>query len=85
MEKVESRICKREEFIHHFYCDDCNKYLGKTEECDDGWYPDLGEFELKFFVNSSWYEINKNLCDECKEKFLAKVENTLIELGFEKQ
>ena len=32
MEKLETRTCTREETTHHFYCDDCNKYLGKTEE-----------------------------------------------------
>ena len=85
MEKLETRTCTREETTHHFYCDGCDEYLGETHEYDDGWYPDLGEFELKFFVNGNWYEINKCFCDECKEKFLQKVEKTLVELGFEKQ
>lgn len=35
---------------YHFYCDSCNKYLGFTHECDDGWFPNLGEFELKFLL-----------------------------------
>lgn len=85
MEKLETRTCTREETTHHFYCDDCNKYLGKTEEYDDGWYPEIGEFELKFYLHSGWYEVNKCLCDECRQKFLQKVEKTLVKLGFEKQ
>lgn len=85
MEKLETKTCTREETTHHFYCDDCNKYLGKTEEYDDGWYPELGEFELKFYLPSGWYEVNKCLCDECRQEFLQKVEKTLVELGFEKQ
>ena len=85
MEKLETRPCTREETTHHFYCDDCNKYLGKTEEYDDGYYPELGEFELKFYLPSGWYKVNKCLCDECRQKFLQKVEKTLVELSFEKQ
>lgn len=76
MEKIET--------THQFYCDNCNKYLGKTKEYDDGYYPELGKFELKFYLPSGWYKINKYFCDECKEKFLKKVENTLVDLGFEK-
>lgn len=85
MERLETRTCTREETTHHFYCDNCNKYLGKTEEYDDGLYPELGEFELKFYLPSGWHEVNKCFCDECREKFLKKVENTLIDLGFKKQ
>ena len=64
MEKLETRTCTIEETTHHFYCDDCNKYLGKTEEYDDGWYPELGEFGLKMHLPSGWYEVNKCFCDE---------------------
>jgi hypothetical protein len=85
MEKLETRICKREATTHHFYCDDCNKYLGKSEEYDDGWYPELGEFKLEFYLPSCWHEVSKCLCDECRQKFLQKVEKILVELGFEKQ
>ena len=44
MEKKETVICTVEETTHHFYCDDCNKYLGKTEEYDDGYFENLDEF-----------------------------------------
>lgn len=83
MEKSETKIRKKEETIHHFYCDGCNKYLGETEEYDDGWYTKLGEFELKFYVAPGWYEIDKCFCDKCRENFINKVKNTLIDLGFE--
>lgn len=85
MEKKETITRTVEETTHHFYCDDCNKYLGKTEEYDDGYYPQLGQFDLKFHIPKGWFEVEKHLCDDCKEKFLTKVENTLLGLGFKKQ
>ena len=85
MIKTEVETRTKEVRTHHFYCDDCNKYLGKSQEYDDGWYQDFGEFKLEFYLPSGWYEVNKCLCDECRQKFLQKVEKTLVELGFEKQ
>ena len=69
---------------HDFYCDDCNKHLGKVEEYDDGYYQELGDFEMKFFVSRSWYRLRKNLCDDCKDKLVSKICTTLEEVGFEK-
>ncbi len=66
-----------------FYCDDCGKFLGKSEEYDDGYYEKLGEFEVKFNFNG-WYKLEKHLCDECKEKETKKIEKSLKELGFVK-
>ena len=84
MEKLEVNKRTVEDVTHHFYCDECNKYIGETQEYDDGYYPELGEFELKFYFLDDWYEINKCLCDECREKFLNKILLTLTELGFKK-
>lgn len=80
MEKLEIETRIRKEIIHHFYCDDCNKYLGKTGEYDDGWYSEFGEFSVKF----GEYHIRKHLCDDCKERFSERLGEMLIELGFEK-
>jgi hypothetical protein len=85
MIQTETKTYTKEQRIHHFYCDNCNKYLGETREYDDGWYPDLGEFNLHFVVDGKWYEIEKCFCDDCRKAFLDKVENMLIELGFEKE
>ena len=79
MEKLEVKAYTGKETMHHFYCDDCNKYLGKTGEYDDGWCPEFGEFSVKF----GEYHIRKHLCDDCKEKFSERLEDALIELGFE--
>lgn len=74
---------EKEQREHHFYCDECGEFLGVSHEYEDGYYEKLGEFTLELRV-SSWYNVKKNLCDKCKEKFINKVENALIELGFKK-
>lgn len=83
MEKIIIR--KKEEYVHHFYCDECNKYLGNTEEYDDGYYPSLGEFKLAFHLPGGWYKVEKCVCDECKEKYLSRLENVLKDLEFIKK
>ena len=83
MEKVERVPKTTYRDVHYFYCDDCGTYLGATEEYDDGWYGEKGKFELSFCVSSRWYRMNKQLCDECREKVLSKVADNLIQLGFE--
>lgn len=80
--KFETRTV--EECVHNFYCDGCNKYLGSSEECDDGYYNKLGEFHLHFFIKDSWYGVDKIFCDKCKEKFIEKVTTALTDLGFDK-
>lgn len=85
MEKIEVKIKTIEEATHYFYCDDCNKHLGETHEYEDGWYQNLGEFELKIYMPDGWYKINKCLCDDCRNKFLKEVEQKIIELGFKKE
>ena len=84
MEKIEKVIRKREEYNHRFYCDNCDKYLGVTEEYDDGYYPKLGEFELSFYLPDGWYKVEKCFCEECRKNYLEKLINNLKELGFKK-
>ena len=50
MEKAKEIIREIKTYEHSFYCDECNKYLGTSQEYDDGWYEDIGEFELKFYI-----------------------------------
>ena len=83
MEKEIKTVCKKEFIKHSFYCDDCDKYLGTSEEYDDGWYHKFGEFELKFYVSDKWYRIEKCLCDDCKKSFITNVKINLINMGFE--
>ena len=49
MERIETTIREIRNYEHQFYCDECNKYLGTTEEYDDGYYAKLGELCLKIF------------------------------------
>ena len=84
MEKTISRNVKRKQYYHEFYCDKCNKFLGKTAEYDDGWYPRLGEYEQKFNVNGyGWCELELNLCDKCKAEKNLLILISLKELGFD--
>ena len=84
MEKIETTIREIENYEHQFYCDECNKYLGTTEEYDDGYYAKLGELCLKIYLPDGWYKVKKCFCEECKEKYLSRLQIILNELGFEK-
>lgn len=83
MEKTREIIKEVKQYEHSFYCDECNKYLGTSKEYDDGWYDDIGEFEMKFYIDG-WYCINKHLCDECRKSFIENVKVALRNMGFEK-
>ena len=73
-----------EDTIHEFYCDECNEFLGKSTEYDDGYYDEFGEYEIKFFLDStkSWYYLRKHLCKQCKRIIDLKVVSELKKLGF---
>ena len=84
MEKIETIIREIKEQEHQFYWDCCNEYLGTRAEYSDGYYPKIGEFELKIYLPDGWYKVEKCFCEECKEKYLSKLKNVLNELDFEK-
>ena len=76
----------KKEFIiyeHSFYCDECHKYLGTSQEYDDGWYKDIGDFELKIYIDG-WYRIKKCLCDDCRKHLVTELNIRLINMGFKK-
>ena len=81
MEKTKITTRQIEDIEHSFYCDECNKYLGTSKECDDGWYKEFGEFELNLYINT-WYHIKKCLCNDCRNKFLTNLKTVLIDMGF---
>lgn len=71
--------------IHQFYCDECGKYLGETNECfDDGYYDEIGRFKLDFCDNNNLgrYLLDKFFCDTCKTNFLNKLDEAFVNLGF---
>lgn len=84
MERLESK--ETTTYYHTFYCDECGKELGTSEEYDDGYYDEYGSFELSFNLeDDGWYRVKKCLCEECKEKYLANLIDTLKKYGFEKE
>ena len=84
MEKTNVEKITKEYITHSFYCDECDKFLGTSPEHEDGWYTEMGGFELSFCLDDEWYKIEKHLCDECKEKVVERVKNSLLNLGFER-
>lgn len=83
MKKTEIIERTVQEKIHNFYCDRCNKLLGSSNECEDGYYPEFGDFALRFYVFNQWYVSENHFCDKCKDKFINTVKETLEKLGFQ--
>ena len=73
----------REIIVHKIYCDECNEFLGESEENDDGWYEPFGEYKRDFYIPIyGWYKINKTLCTPCRVKKDKEIIKTLIDFGF---
>ena len=85
MDKITSKEVKSILNTHNFYCDMCEKHLGSTEEYEDGYYATIGNYDLKFNVNSEWYSLRCNLCVECRAKKRQEIIDTLLSMGFVKE
>ena len=85
MEKITSKEVKSILNTHNFYCDMCEKHLGSTKEHDDGYYATIGDYDLKFNLNSEWYSLHYNLCIDCKAKMRQKIIDVLLSMGFVKK
>ena len=85
MEKIVTQIKKVEQKTHFFYCDHCDAQLGCVTEYDDGYYQALGEFKLHWNTPKGWYELNKCLCDTCKDQYLSEIYVMLESIGFERK
>lgn len=83
MEKIETKTKHVEGRTHHFYCYNCDTYIGSSEEYDDGWYEELGEFELQMYTPLGWWKMHKCFCRKCREDFLEKFYVSLKNMGFE--
>lgn len=87
MEKSIEKTVVSIKTTHQFYCDDCGKFLGESDECDDGWYPTpkavIGR-RISWRVNGVGYKIEKCICEECDNTFMRKIDKALTELGFDK-
>lgn len=85
MQKVEERKIEVERRVYSFYCDGCGKFLGESEEWDDGYVPDTGTFWHNIFFNDYWYRLKKCFCPECEEKQIRKTIETLKRLGYKEE
>ena len=85
MEKIKKKAVQCELIEHEFYCNNCNKYLGKSIEHEDGWYQEINPVEYSFFIDGSRYTLEGNYCDSCKEKLIQKLVNALEGIGFRKE
>jgi hypothetical protein len=69
--------------IHKFYCDKCGKFLGSSEEYDDGYYENKFTYEYQFFICNKWVVKKAILCDEHRQEFEGSLITTLKNFGFE--
>ena len=82
MEKINSKIVEMPQIIHEFYCDDCGEYIGSSDEYDDGYYYEPSVYELKYFLNGSWYKLKKCLCEDCVKKKNNTIKQMFLDNGF---
>lgn len=81
MENISEEIIKVKNTFHTFYCDGCNECLGTSMEHEDGWYKEIGEFKLELNVDG-WMRIKKHFCPKCQDKFINKIRQNLLDIGF---
>lgn len=67
--------------IHKIYCDDCGKFITSSVEYDDGYYKNPADFSCSIYTDDR-YTLEKELCEECKQKYYTKIRNALLEIGF---
>ena len=84
MEKIETKKVEKEEIIHKFYCNMCNKFLGESTEYDDGYYEKYGEIREKIYINGNDYMLEMNLCPECYKKKINEISEALEKVGYKR-
>ena len=68
--------------IHEFYCDECECFVGTSEEYPNGGYERLGTYELNVLTPDGLFKYyDKCLCATCMENFPAKVSQALEAIG----
>jgi hypothetical protein len=79
MEKIEEHEITEIQITHEFYCDDCGKFLLKSNEYEDGYYdkPD------KYYIQH--VKLKGHYCAECGTKRVNKVIEFARENGFDIQ
>ena len=64
--------------VHEFYCDCCGKFLGSSEELDDGYYVEIGKKSWKY----GDLKLKGHYCDSCTVEVGERIEEALRCLGF---
>ena len=62
---------------HNFQCDNCNKFLGSSEEYDDGYYETFGNRTIAINLDKKKLEFKACLCDECYNEFIRQFKNNI--------
>ena len=84
MQKIQTKKVEKIENLYEFYCDHCNKYLGTSIQFNDGYIEELGKYETHMYLNGKgWLHYETTLCDDCKDKTINNIYNSLKNLGFE--
>lgn len=86
METIENKNRTIVETYHTFYCDYCGELIGKSRENSDGYYKELGRFEIFLYLEGKIRNRlgkKKCLCDVCQEKATNEIYEALTVLGFE--
>ena len=69
--------------VHHIYCDECGRFITQSTEYDDGYFSNPADFSCSFFFFLG-YTFEKELCEECIQKFYTKMADMLLKMGFKK-
>ncbi|MBQ7276197.1 MAG: hypothetical protein IJS58_03005 [Bacilli bacterium] len=93
MEKIEEEVVQKTNYIHKYFCDGCGELLGTSVECDDGYVRDYKRYEVSFYLpldcdhsghgKGERFKLKKHYCDSCVKNISSKIQDTLVNLGFE--
>ena len=63
-EIIETKIAQYQYNIHKITCDKCGKHIYDSEEYDDGYYDDPGEYEQAIYIEGNDYKLSMQLCED---------------------
>ena len=74
--RIETKV-EQIKVTHEFYCNHCNKFLGRSVEHEDGWYDEKGD--VSYVVKDSVDYVG-HLCESCKKELDSKLLYKQIEI-----
>lgn len=81
-EIIETKTAQYQYNIHKITCDKCGKHICDSEEYDDGYYDDPGEYEQKIYIEENVYKLSMQLCEDCKRETTKLLIKILQDFGF---